>query len=227
VRRAVCLRQPYREIDGVKALLIGCEEKVVESIRRNLEDLSYDVDTVADGASGLEMDVEHRYTLIVMDMMLPGIDVWRICNVLRAQRHPPSTIILTPPDAGADAYLSKSCSPSEFLACVRTLLWKREGRKAHVIEVGDLKIDTARHSVTRAGREIDLSLREYSLLEALALNEGRVLTRDAIQEKVWQNEEAHSKTVDVYIGRLRRQIDYGHPVKLIQTVRGLGYCLRP
>jgi two-component system copper resistance phosphate regulon response regulator CusR len=161
-----------------------------------------------------------------MDISLRGIDAWRLCDVLRRQRHRPSIVMLTSPNACADVYLPNLYDTQEFLARVQGLLWKQEKRSMPAVQIGDLRIDRACHRVTRAGVTIDLSLREYSLLEALAINEGRVLTREAIQEKVWQNEESVSKTVDVYIGRLRRRIDAGHKNKLIQTIRGLGYCLR-
>ena len=210
----------------MKALVVGGEKRVVERVCKDLQAAAYEVKTATDGAKGLEMALECRYALVVMDITLRGIDAWRLCDVLRTQRHRPSIVMLTSPHACADVYLPSLYDTQEFLARVRGLLCKRERRTIPAVQIGDLKIDTARHCVTRAGVEIDLSLREYSLLEALAINEGRVLTREAIQERVWQNEEAVSKTVDVYIGRLRRRIDAGHKIKLIQTIRGLGYCLR-
>lgn len=209
----------------MKVLVIGGETPVVERVRRDLQRAEYEVESES-GERGLERALQNRYALVVVDMGMPGIDARRFCETLRAQRQPPAVVMLTNSHDCADIYLSQRYETEDFLADVRALLWKQEGRHLHTVQVGDLTIDTARHSVTRAGVEIDLSLREYSLLEALVLNAGRILTREAIQEKVWQNEEAVSKTVDVYIGRLRRRVDAAHPVKLIRTIRGLGYSLR-
>jgi DNA-binding response OmpR family regulator len=129
-------------------------------------------------------------------------------------------------DTGADDYLPKPFDFKELLARIRALLRRDRVHRTRIIRVGDLEIDTAQRRVTRAGHEIVLSHREYGLLEALAANEGRVLTREAIQERVWMNEAATSSVVDVYIGHLRKKIDSGHAIKLIQTVHGAGYTLR-
>jgi two-component system copper resistance phosphate regulon response regulator CusR len=129
-------------------------------------------------------------------------------------------------DTGADDYLPKPFDFKELLARVRALLRRDRIHRARIIRVGDLEIDTAQRRVFRAGVEIGLSHREYELLEALAAYESQVLTREAIQERIWMNEDSSSNTVDVYIGMLRKKIDAGHPVKLIQTVHGAGYTLR-
>jgi two-component system copper resistance phosphate regulon response regulator CusR len=129
-------------------------------------------------------------------------------------------------EAGADDYLAKPFEFPELLARVRALVRRDKVHRARVIRVADLEIDTAMRRVTRGGTAIPLSHREYDLLEALAASEGRVLTREVIQERIWRDEESYSNTVDVYIGLLRKKIDAGSDVKLIQTVRGLGYTLR-
>ena len=129
-------------------------------------------------------------------------------------------------DLGADDYLPKPFDFGELLARVRALLRRDKVHRTRLIHVSDLLIDTAQRRVTRAGQEIGLSQREYDLLEALASNENRVLTRQTIQERIWQDEDSFSNTVDVYIGMLRRKIDDPFPTKLIQTVRGAGYTLR-
>jgi two-component system copper resistance phosphate regulon response regulator CusR len=130
-------------------------------------------------------------------------------------------------ETGADDYLPKPFDFTELLARVRALLRRNRVNKTKVIRIADLEIDTALFKVTRAGKEIALTRREFSLLEALAANEGRVLTRDVIQNHVWSNEESYSNTVDVHIGLLRKKIDANHPVKLIHTIHGLGYSLKP
>ena len=220
----------------MKVLVIEDDAAIAGMICRGLKDAGYRVDLAADGVSGLQMAGENCYGLLVLDVMLPGIDGWQVCEALRARRNRVPVLMLTARDAvydrvrgldaGADDYLPKPFDFKEFLARVRALLRRDRLHRTRVIHVGDLEIDTAQRRVARAGREIGLSHREYDLLEALAAHERQVLTREAIQERVWMNENATPNTVDVYIGLLRKKIDAGHDVKLIQTVHGVGYTLR-
>lgn len=220
----------------MKILLIEDDAAIAGMIRRGLEDARYDVDYAPDGAAGLQNEREYRYNLIVLDVMLPRRDGWEVCAALRAERDTTPILMLTARDAvddrvrglelGADDYLPKPFDFKEFLARVRALLRRDRVHRVRIIRVGDLEIDTAQRRVTRAGAEIGLSHREYELLEALAARESQVLSREAIQERVWMNADSSPNTVDVYIGMLRKKVDAGHPIKLIQTVHGAGYTLR-
>lgn len=220
----------------MKILLIEDEAGIANMIRRGLTDASYVVETAADGKTGLEMALSSAYALVILDLMLPKMDGWQVCEELRANRNRVPVLMLTARDnvedrvkgldLGADDYLPKPFDFQELLARVRALIRRERIHRSRTIRIADLEMDTAQHRVTRAGAEVKLSHREYELLEALASNEGKVLTREAIQERIWMNEECFSNTVDVYIRMLRKKIDADHVQKLIQTVHGVGYTLR-
>ncbi len=221
---------------SMKILLIEDEAGIANMIRRGLTDASYVVETAADGKTGLEMAQSNAYALVILDLMLPKMDGWQVCEELRACRNRVPVLMLTARDnvedrvkgldLGADDYLPKPFDFQELLARVRALIRRDRIHRSRTIRIADLEMDTAQHRVTRAGAEVKLSHREYELLEALASNEGKVLTREAIQERIWMNEERFSNTVDVYIRMLRKKIDADHVQKLIQTVHGVGYTLR-
>lgn len=195
----------------------------------------YEVEVVEDGAAGLERAARGTYALIILDLMLPGLDGWQICQRLRARKNPVPILMLTARDAvddrvrglemGADDYLPKPFAFRELRARVHALLRREFVHKGKTLRIADLVIDTERQRVTRAGRTVPLTQREYLLLEALATREGAVLTREMIQERVWRDDESYSNTVDVHISSLRKKIDVDHEVKLIHTVHGRGYTL--
>lgn len=220
----------------MRVLVIEDETAILRVMKRGLEQAGFVVDAAEDGQAGLDAALEGVHALIVLDLMLPKLDGWKVCEELRRNRIQTPILMLTARgavedrvrglDTGADDYLPKPFDFSELLARIRALLRRDRVHRSRVFQVADLEVDTGRRRVTRGGTEIVLSRREYDLLEALAANEGQVLTREIIQENVWGDDESYSNTVDVYIGLLRKKIDNGHEDRLIHTVRGFGYALR-
>jgi two-component system copper resistance phosphate regulon response regulator CusR len=220
----------------MRILLVEDELAIAKVLRRGLEELRYQVDVAHDGLTGLEMARRTGYGLIVLDLMLPKLDGIRVCEALRSERNATPILMLTARDTvedrvkgldcGADDYLPKPFDFTELRARVQALLRRDKVHRVRRIQIGDLVIDCTAGTVSRGGKEIHLTRREYTLLEALAANEGRILTREAILDRVWMDEESMSNTVDVHIGVLRKKIDAGQPVRLIHTVHGLGYTLR-
>jgi len=220
----------------MRVLLIEDEEAIAEEIKEGLEEERIRVDVAADGLTGLDMAEEGSYAVILLDIMLPGIGGWEVCQRLRARRDVTPILMLTardaPPDRvrglemGADDYLPKPFHFPELVARIHALQRRDKIHRTRVIQVADLEIDTGAHRVFRSGEELNLTEREYTLLEALASQEGRALSREFIQERVWGDDAALSSTVDAWVHLLRKKIDAGRSVKLIQTVHGVGYALR-
>jgi DNA-binding response OmpR family regulator len=222
-----------------RILLIEDEASIGTVVKQGLEEEGFAVDWARDGSEGLERALERPYGLIILDLLMPKTDGREVCRRLREEHDPTPILMLTALtsledrvnglDLGADDYLNKPFHFTELLARIRALLRRHRLYKSRNIQIDDLQIDTYSRLVTRNGEQIDLTNREYLLLEALAGSEGQVITRETIQERVWLDDVSYmstSNTVDVHVAQLRKKIDQNYEVKLIHTVRGAGYALR-
>jgi len=218
-------------------LVVEDERRLAQVVRRVLEEEGHTVDVASDGEEGLAMATDGSHDVIVLDILLPAMDGFEVCRTLRRNRVDTPILLLTALDsiddrvrgldAGADDYLPKPFAFQELLARLRALGRRKvQAREPTTLEVDDLRLDLRRRRAERDGRTIELSPREFSLLEFLMRNEGRVVTRMQMLDHIWGYDYAtDSNLVDVYMAYLRRKVDRGNHRKLIRTVRGVGYAL--
>jgi DNA-binding response OmpR family regulator len=220
----------------MRLLLIEDEQKMLDFLRQGLEEQCYAVDVADNGEDGLHWALNFSYDVLVLDIMLPGKNGLDLCRELRNRRIITPVLILTARDSiddrvtglncGADDYFVKPFAFRELLARIRALSRRDSYQKSTTMVVGDLMLDTLTHTAQRGDQIIDLSSKEYVLLELLMLHPNHVLSRTVIAEHLWSYEYApDSNVVDVYIRYLRKKIDDNHEEKYIRTIRGTGYQL--
>lgn len=221
----------------MKILIVEDEPKTGDYLRQGLREAGFAVDLVTNGIDGLHHGLDGNHDLVILDVMLPGLDGWQVLQNLRSRGRQMPVLFLTARDQvedrvkgldlGADDYLVKPFSFAELLARVRTILRRgRNSSESTALRVADLELDLLRRRVSRAGMRIDLTAKEFGLLELLMRRQGEVLPRSLIASQVWDmNFDSDTNVIEVAVRRLRAKVDDGFDVKLIQTVRGMGYVL--
>jgi len=220
----------------MRILVIEDDRRVASFIRRGLSADKFVVDVAQEGQSGLDLALSKDYNLIILDLMLPGLTGQEVLDGIRKTNRTVPVLVLTAKGAvrdkvelfekGCDDYLTKPFAFAELQARVKALLRRGKTENRDRLQVADLCVDFNKRLVTRSGRKIELTLKEYALLEYLMRNAGQVLSRSMIVDQVWdQSFDSFTNVVDVYIRYLRNKVDQGFELKLIQTVRGVGYVL--
>jgi heavy metal response regulator len=221
----------------MRILVVEDEKKVANFLKKGLREEGYLVDLADNGEDGLSLATDTEYDLIVLDIYLPRLDGIAVLKRLREARVATPVLLLTVRatiedkvlglDSGADDYLTKPFAFDELIARVRALLRRRSQIEESVLRFSDLSLDLVRRTVVRGTRRIELTLKEFSLLEYLMRNAGRVVTRTMITERVWSHDfDTGTNVVDVYVNYLRKKIDTGSETRLIHTVRGVGYVMK-
>ena len=220
----------------MRILIIEDEEKTANYLRKGLTENTFAVDVSDNGVEGLRLAESNDYSVIILDVMLPGMNGWEVLRALRVKGKTTPVLLLTAKDAvpdrvkglelGADDYLVKPFAYSELLARIHTLMRRGPVLRPNVLRVADLELDFQALRASRAGKRLDLTPKEFALLALLMQREGEVLTRTRIAERIWNVDfESDANVVDVHMRRLRIKVDEPFEKKLIQTVRGVGYVL--
>ena len=220
----------------MRVLVVEDEPKMANVIAKGLREQSYAVDVAPDGDQGLYLTSINDYDVIVLDVLLPQRDGYEVCREIRARGDATPVLMLTARaavddrvtgfDAGADDYLTKPFSFRELMARIRALLRRDSQLRSDVLQIEDLIVDSASHRVSRANHEVELTAKEYALLEYLARRAGQLVSRAEIAAHVWDDTfDPFSNTIEVYMNRLRKKIDGEHSLKLLHTRRGEGYIL--
>jgi two-component system OmpR family response regulator len=221
----------------MRLLLVEDDVKLVRVLWRGLVSEGYEVEIATTAEAALELAKVNGYDLVILDVMLPGADGFTFCEWLRTMDERVPVLMVTARgnvadrirglDAGADDYLVKPFDFGELLARVRALIRRSPAERPAAVEVGDLRVDPVGRVVTRAGGAVDLSPREFAVLEFLARHAGRVVSRTQLLEHVWTENGVSSNVVDVYVGYLRKKLEVPARPPLIRTIRGVGFILEP